>query len=701
MSGATITSFLVKIASRCNLDCDYCYVYHHADQSWRKLPKFLAASHQQSFAARLAEYVRARSLSRAAVIFHGGEPLLAGHACIVDFARGLRLAVGSDVQLDVGLQTNGLLLTAEVLDAFETENIAVSLSMDGPREAHDLHRTTRKGRSSFDRVTAALERLKRRPSIFAGVIAVVDASIEPEMLLEFFAGHKAPKVDFLLPDAHHDRLPPGRDLDPGLYERWLISAFDLWLDRYPELPVRTFEALLDAVAGLPSGTDAFGFGDVSLITLETDGSWHDLDVLKVAGEGATRLVGSVDDTSIAKVAASEGLASHRRLLTKDGLSPICRDCDVVEICGGGSVPHRFKNGRFDQPTVYCGEMRALIRHVAKRLRDSLDEAPAVPDELPDFDVAEFELAETSSAIMEDLDAAALDEDLEGLRGAIAAAGLDVDGVDDHLLGLTARRAGTVAWQRARRLIDAGRTVCDVDGQPLDVDDDYFAYALAAARDDVALELAKDDSWLRRPFGSGIVFEGEALAAKGRELVTSALSIIEAWRPQLADELRSICSAIQFVRDPTAHPDKIVSFSDDSVPGALFVSIAQGDGLIDPYDLADSLVHEYRHQKLYLFERIHPTTKAGALVVSPWREDMRPVSGLLHAVFVFVELRRFWEYVRDAGPPRLHNRAVAQLEDTESNLVEAFETLRGCELTKAGRALLEVLESRKRRLPLAA
>ena len=75
--------------------------------------------------------------------------------------------------------------------------------------------------------------------------------------------------------------------------------------------MRTFEALLDAVVGMPSQTDAFGFGDVSLITIETDGSYHDLDVLKVVSHGATRLSGNVRDTPIADVAKSPNLASHR------------------------------------------------------------------------------------------------------------------------------------------------------------------------------------------------------------------------------------------------------------------------------------------------------------------------------------------------------------------------------------------------------
>lgn len=701
MSSTRITSFLVKVASRCNLDCDYCYVYHHADQSWRSMPRLLNDTHQNAFAERLAEYVAAVGLRRVAVIFHGGEPLLAGGHRLVDFARKIRSAA-PDIEVDLGLQTNGLLLTDAVLDELEAEAISVSLSMDGPREAHDLHRTTRKGRSSFNKVEAALERLKRRPAVFAGVIAVIDTSVRPEELLSFFASHEVPKLDFLLPDSHHDRAPPGRDADAGVYERWLIEAFDTWLDRYPQLPVRTFEALLDVAAGLPSGTDAFGFGDVSLLSVETDGTWHDLDVLKVAGEGATRLVGSVLDTPVEQLASSTAIAEHRRLLTKSGLSDVCRACDVVDVCGGGSVPHRHRAGGFDNPTVYCGEMRALIRHVRTRLTETFVAAEPLADELPDFDLDAFELAEASAGIVARLHSEAIDEDAAGLAKALAELEMvgEASALEPSDLRTLTRHAGTVAWHRALLASLAGRAVHDVDGRPIAIDAEYARVAIGRlGRDN--LEIGEQDDWLRKPFGETIDFEDEATAAKGRVIVADALNIVEAWRPALARELRTICSAVQFVRDPSAHPDKIVSFSDNSVPGALYVSITQSSGLIDAYDLADSLIHEYRHQKLYLFERRHPTTHPGSLVVSPWREDLRPASGLLHAIFVFVELRRFWEHVRDHGPARLHNRALAQLDDTERNLTKAFVTIRGCELTKAGRGLADLLESRVHSLPLVA
>ena len=123
-----------------------------------------------------------------------------------------------------------------------------------------------------------------------------------------------------------------------------------------------------------------------------------------------------------------------------------------------------------------------------------------------------------------------------------------------------------------------------------------------------------------------------------------------------------------------------------------MSVYQNGRLIDPYDLADSLIHEYRHQKLYLLERTQPMVCTTSMrVKSPWRDELRPPSGLLHAIFVFVELRRFWLYVRDHGPAQLHSRATNQVQETDAHLTEAIATLADCPLTAAGTSLAAVLQ----------
>lgn len=671
------------------------------------MPKTLSDEHRMAFAERLAEYVRDRDVKECFVVLHGGEPLLAGADAIASFVQGIRDAIGESAKVEFGMQTNGLLLTDAALDALQKAGVIVSLSLDGPRDVNDLHRTTRKGRSSFDRVEAALERLQRRPQTFAGVIAVIDPRASPETLFSFFDQYQIPRLDFLLPDAHHLRPPPGRVKQPALYREWLIRAFDLWLDHYPHLPVRFFETLLDSAAGLPSQTDAIGFGDVSLLSIETDGSYHDLDVLKVVGEGVSALAGNVSDRAIADVAASPAIEAHRRLLTKEGLCDTCRSCRVVEICGGGSVPHRHGPDGFNHPSVYCDELFSLIEHVTSRLNQTLGPQARPTSRLPsDFDFTRFDMAERAMTQVDALSADAEAESVVQFRSAleIAKAFPDASASVSVLSSLSPeafRRAaswpGAVAWTAAYLARNAGKTVLDVDGRVIPVDADYLD-ALVATRVWLhKLETVQTaDAWLRYPFGDAIFFEGADISDQAGPLVSEALKIIEQWRPTLAAELRQTSKTVLFIRDPTAHPEKIVSFSDNSVPGALFVSVWQGDRFIDPYDLADSLIHEHRHQKLYLLERFAPMVRSSMdLVVSPWREDLRPPSGLLHAIFVFVELRRFWRHVRDEGPERLHERAIDQLEDTDRNLDQAFATLATCALSEAGQQLAKVLDRARR------
>ena len=424
--------------------------------------------------------------------------------------------------------------------------------------------------------------------------------------------------------------------------------------------------------------------------------------MKVTLDGATRLKGTVADTPIAHVALSPAIAQHRRYLRRDGLSETCQSCDIVEICGGGSLPHRFGESGFVNPTVYCHEMKRLVTHINSRLREHLssDMLKEVLAPLPDvFDLTNFELAETSTPQLSWLCASAREAAIQRLRESLVLFPDDkraakLSSMHGAVFEQVAIHPGAIAWSNAVLAHKRGHVLLTVDGQVITVNPDYLDMLLEHANpqmDDIKLDVGRNDAWLRAPFGGAIIFEDDELVDVGRPLVKCAMAIVRTWRPALAMEILAACRAIQFVRDPSADPRKIVSFSDNSVPGALYVSISQGDGLIDPYDLADSLIHEHRHQKLYLLERHAPTVESTSVqVVSPWREDLRPPSGLLHAVFVFVELRRFWLYVRDHGPTSHKSRAVHQIADTDLHLKQAFATLKECPLTEIGLSLVEVL-----------
>ncbi|MDX2778353.1 radical SAM protein, partial [Streptomyces caniscabiei] len=74
----SLRQFILKVHSRCNLDCDYCYVYHSADTSWQAKPRVMELAVGRQVVRRIAEHAVAHRLPDVRVVLHGGEPLLLG-----------------------------------------------------------------------------------------------------------------------------------------------------------------------------------------------------------------------------------------------------------------------------------------------------------------------------------------------------------------------------------------------------------------------------------------------------------------------------------------------------------------------------------------------------------------------------------------------------------------------------------------------
>ena len=85
--------FILKVHSRCNLSCTYCYVYEMAEQGWPALPRRMDTAIAALVADRIGEHARAHDLPGVEVILHGGEPLLAGTGWLTELAGTLRTRV--------------------------------------------------------------------------------------------------------------------------------------------------------------------------------------------------------------------------------------------------------------------------------------------------------------------------------------------------------------------------------------------------------------------------------------------------------------------------------------------------------------------------------------------------------------------------------------------------------------------------------
>ncbi|MEV3993190.1 radical SAM/SPASM protein FxsB, inactivated metallohydrolase extension form [Streptomyces sp. NPDC049837] len=370
---------VLKVHSRCDLACDHCYIYEHADQSWRTRPKAISDQAISWTALRLAEHAKKHALPSVSVILHGGEPLLAGPARLRRVCEELTTALAPVTELDLRIHTNGLQLSPRYLDLFDEYGVKVGISLDGDKTANDRHRRFADGRSSHPLVLKAIDLLhqERYRHLDLGLLCTIDVANDPVAVYDALTALAPPRIDFLLPHATWEEPPPRPDGSPTAYAEWILTVFDRWDDQGRPVPVRLFESVLSTLNGGPSLTESLGLAPTDLVVVETDGTLEQVDSLKSAYEGAAATGFDVFRHSFDEVAAHPGVRA--RQLGLAGVSETCRQCPVVRSCGGGLYTHRYRaEGGFDNPSVYCADLEALVRGIENRTA-AATAAPAVAD----------------------------------------------------------------------------------------------------------------------------------------------------------------------------------------------------------------------------------------------------------------------------------------------------------------------------------
>ncbi|MEV6690317.1 FxsB family cyclophane-forming radical SAM/SPASM peptide maturase [Micromonospora sp. NPDC051196] len=363
------SEFILKVHSRCNLACDYCYMYELADRRARTDPPLMSADIFDRSCARIAEHAQAHALSAVRVVLHGGEPLLVGAATLARMAEQLRLAVSPAVAR-ISVQTNGTLLDERALSVLADADVLIGVSLDGDRVANDRHRRYASGLGSFDAVDRALRVLVERPEAYAGILCVIDLAADPRGTYEALLRYEPPMIDFLLPHANWDVPPPRAGQGDDAYGRWLSDAFDAWYDApRRRTRVRIFEELLNLLLGGQSRTESLGLSPVAAVVVNTDGGYEQVDTLRSSYPGAVDTHLSVFADSFDQVLRHPAVAIRQAGVS--GLADECRACPIHQVCGGGNYPHRYRAGSFRNRSVYCQDLRLFIEHVSGRLRADL------------------------------------------------------------------------------------------------------------------------------------------------------------------------------------------------------------------------------------------------------------------------------------------------------------------------------------------
>jgi HEXXH motif-containing protein len=133
----------------------------------------------------------------------------------------------------------------------------------------------------------------------------------------------------------------------------------------------------------------------------------------------------------------------------------------------------------------------------------------------------------------------------------------------------------------------------------------------------------------------------------------------------------------------------VSASSADAPGAVALTAPA-----NPTRLAATLIHESQHYRLATLHDLRPLyPPSRRLYYSPWRNDPRPVSGVVHALMAFTGVADFWS--------REHTDAASELEYARHvrQLRVAHDVAATSELTPLGAALVNALGDTIDALPL--
>jgi uncharacterized protein len=358
-----IDHLVVKIAERCNLNCCYCYMYNHEDKSYLHRPRYMSDEIFDFVLERTRRYCMARPGLKMALIFHGGEPTLAGRVRVRHFVERARIILGE--MLDgIGLQTNATLIDERWAMLFKDLGVRVGVSLDGDAVVHDRYRKDLRGGGSHAAAVRGLKLLQGAGALW-GVIAVADPEGDGRSVYSYFRQLGIHKMNFLFPDVSHDNKSRlyGK-YGPTPIADFLIPVFDEWYrEDNPDVEIKVFSSLLSAMLGGRAGTEAFGNPLLSFLIIETDGGIHANDALRVCDENIADSGLSVIHNDLEDLRVGMPLVYR---LAEEGLplSKTCGACPEVNICGGGNIAHRFSRTKgFDNESVWCADILKLIRHM--------------------------------------------------------------------------------------------------------------------------------------------------------------------------------------------------------------------------------------------------------------------------------------------------------------------------------------------------
>ena len=350
----------------CNMRCRYCYLPDrdsHAKMSDAVLDAVLEGIEHSDLVG-----------DNPTIIWHAGEPLAFGKAF---FRRALEAtrqitARGRKV-VSHRVQTNGLLLDESWLDLFQPHNVKLGLSIDGPAELHDLHRRTRQGGGTHQRVMKAVRLLHARNYPFSAIMVITrDTLGRADEVFDFFVDAGIPFVGLNveeLESANVDSSLRGPEVEQQL-NRFYLRLLERQEASGRAVRFREFESFLplldDPATCQPDSIfkQSSVVVPLSILNFDVQGNFSTF-CPELLGSDAPRFnnfqMGNVVSDGLDHLLENPVFLEVESLIAA-GVEQCERQCHYWNFCGGGNAANKFfESGRLDvTETVYCRQHTQVL-----------------------------------------------------------------------------------------------------------------------------------------------------------------------------------------------------------------------------------------------------------------------------------------------------------------------------------------------------
>lgn len=352
MSHSNFHILAKPIGPICNLDCKYCF-YLEKESLYPQVSKW--AMRDDVLDSYIRQYIEAHDSPVVHFAWQGGEPTLLG----VEYFRNLiqiqkKYANGKRIQN--AFQTNGVLLNDEWAALFKENDFLIGLSIDGPRELHDIYRVDKGGQPTFDRVMRGLETLRRNDVQFNTLTTVhrgnADSPLEVyRFLKECGSGfmqfipiveriaHQvtADGLQLISPDFEGSARVAPWSVESKQFGRFLCSIFDEWVRRdVGRYYVQLFDVALESWCGMESSLCIFRKQCGSALAIEHCGDVYSCDHFVYP----QNKLGNIVESPLQSLVDSEQQLEFGQA-KETTLPRYCRECDVRFACNGECPKHRF------------------------------------------------------------------------------------------------------------------------------------------------------------------------------------------------------------------------------------------------------------------------------------------------------------------------------------------------------------------------